>query len=104
MTGLLSLSDNFDSRDSGRLTRSPITTAVALVIHYDVIPGLHLVVDLLCFSRSDLEVHNELKFAQTHHWTNSTCPCATIHKQPLLDLNEVITGLREFSSRDLAQA
>ena len=54
---------------------------------------------LTLLSGSDLEIHNKLKFAQTHHcWS-----CASEHKQPVLDINGVITLLREFPSWDLAQ-
>ena len=102
MAGLLSRSEQFDSVDRGRLTRSPVTTAVVPASHLDVIPGHHLVVDFFLFRSA--RAHNVLKCAQTHHWTKSIWLGATVHKQPLLDLNEGVTVLGEFSSWDRAHA
>uniref|UniRef100_M4B3A4 Uncharacterized protein n=1 Tax=Hyaloperonospora arabidopsidis (strain Emoy2) TaxID=559515 RepID=M4B3A4_HYAAE len=64
--------------------------------------GVRFWFDLLS-SGSDLEVHDDLKFAQTHHWTKRIWSCAPEHKQPVLDLNGVITVLGKFSSWDQAQ-
>ena len=91
MAGLLSRSEQFDSGDRGRLTRSPVTTAVVPASHLDVIPGHHLVVDFLLFRSA--RAHNVLKCAQTHHWTKSIWLGATVHKQPLLDLDGGRHGL-----------
>uniref|UniRef100_A0AAV1T7B5 Polyketide synthase n=1 Tax=Peronospora matthiolae TaxID=2874970 RepID=A0AAV1T7B5_9STRA len=58
MAGLLSRSEQFDSGDGGRLTRSPATTAVVSASHLDVIPGHHLVDDCLLFRSA--RAHNVL--------------------------------------------
>ena len=90
MARLLSLSEQSDPGNRGRLTRSPVTTAVVLMSHHDVIPGFPLVIDLLWF--------NVLRFALTHLGMKSVWSGATVHKQPVLDLNGVITVVRELSS------
>ena len=77
MAGLLSRSEQFDSGDRGRLTRSPVTTAVVPASHLDIISGHHLVVDLLHFRSA--QAHNVLKCAQAHHWTKSIWLGATVY-------------------------
>ena len=91
MAGLLSRSEQFDSGNRERLTRSPVTTAVVPASHLDVIPGHHLVLDFLLFRSA--RAHNVLKCAQTHHWTESIWLGATVHKQLVLDLNGDCHGL-----------
>ena len=69
MARLLSLSDQSDPGDRGRMTRSPITTAVVLMRHHDVIPGFLLVIDLLALRST--RGFNVLRFAYTHHGMKS---------------------------------
>uniref|UniRef100_M4BE10 Uncharacterized protein n=1 Tax=Hyaloperonospora arabidopsidis (strain Emoy2) TaxID=559515 RepID=M4BE10_HYAAE len=96
MAGLLSRSEQFDSGDRGRLTRSPVTTAVVPASHLDVIPGHHLVVDFLLFRSA--RAHNVLKCAQTHHWTKSIWLGATVHNNQYWISTGIVTVVREFSS------
>uniref|UniRef100_M4B6E4 Uncharacterized protein n=1 Tax=Hyaloperonospora arabidopsidis (strain Emoy2) TaxID=559515 RepID=M4B6E4_HYAAE len=81
MAGLLSRSEQFDSGDRKRLTRSPVTTAVVPASHLDVTPGHHLVVDFLLF-----------RTARTHNINNRYW------------ISTVVTVLGKFSSWDRAHA
>ena len=101
MARLLSLSEQSDPEDRGSLTRSPLTTAVALMSHHDVISGFLLVIDLVC-SSIDSRVQRA-QICQMHHGMKSIWSGATVYKQPVLDLNGVVAVLPKFTSWNRAQ-
>lgn len=74
MAGLLSLSEQSEAGDRGRLTRSPVTTAVVPASHLDVIPGLHLARRLAMLFRSNHEVYNHTQI----------CPDAPLDEEYLV--------------------
>ena len=93
------------SGDRGILIRSLITTVVVPVSHHDVIPGLHLLVDLLYSPTVILRstTSSNLPRRSTRWSVSSHVLHITEHNKSILDFIKVITVLRGFSWWDIPQ-